>query len=86
MWLRGHGLLSNHYILSSIDYAVRYFHFVSNPWCRDNIWQEYVWRWFGVVWGDLVVVWDDLVVVWGVWGWFGVFQWTPFLGGLSKRR
>ena len=37
IWLRGHGLLLNHYILSSIDHVVWYFFsFVFYPWCGDQ--------------------------------------------------
>ena len=31
MWSRGHRLLSNHYIFSSIDHAVRHFYLVFDP-------------------------------------------------------
>ena len=31
MWLTDNGLLSKHYILSSIDHAVRYFSYVFLP-------------------------------------------------------
>ena len=60
MWFWGHGLLSNHYTLSSIDKAVRYLLFSFDPWCGESM--KYVLKWLsrGMFGGGLVEVLDVL--------------------------
>ena len=76
MWSRDHCLLSNHYIFSSIDHAVRNFYLVFDPGMviakykmRLKLFKHMEGVCLEVVWGVLVEVWVGLGcfgLVWGV--------------------